>query len=77
MSFCALSEAKGMVIKMDIGAPCSVILSDEHKVILIFYLDSSKTTWDGTSVHVRDNNEDFGVASIQFKHYKQVKYGWP
>lgn len=64
-------------IKMDCGAPCPVILSDEHTVILIFYLDSCEPTWDGTSVHIRDNYEDVGVACVQFKHFKQVKYGWP
>ncbi|MBP2654648.1 MAG: hypothetical protein H6Q73_2217 [Firmicutes bacterium] len=64
-------------IKIDSGAPCPVILSDEHKVILIFNLYSPVPTWDGTSVYVRDNNDDRGVACVQFSHYTQVKYGWP
>lgn len=64
-------------LQMDIGAPCPVILSDEHKVILLFYLHSSDPKWDGISVHVRDSNDDMGIACIQFNHYKQVKYGWP
>ena len=64
-------------IQMDVGAPCPVVLSDERTVILIFYLRHNDPDWDGTYVHVRDNDEDVGAACVQFKHYEQVKYGWP
>ncbi|WP_371381617.1 hypothetical protein [Sporomusa aerivorans] len=64
-------------IQMDSGAPSPVILSNEHIVMLIFYLNHFEPNWNGTTIHVRDNNDDVGVACVQFRHYKQVKYGWP
>lgn len=64
-------------IQMDSGAPCPIVLSDERTVLLIFYLNHFDPKWDGTYTDVRDNNEDMGVACVQFKYYKQVKYGWP
>ena len=58
-------------LQMDSGAPCPVVLSDEHKVILLFYLYSSNPDWDGTTIHVRDSDNDVGVACVEFKQYKQ------
>lgn len=63
--------------QMDVGAPCPVVLLDEHKVILLFYLHNPEPNWDGTTIHIRDSDNDVGVACIEFTQYKQVRHGWP
>lgn len=61
---------------MDAGAPTPTILSDEHKVILMFYIYQPVPDWDGTTVHIREN-EDTGISAITFRHYAQCRYGNP
>lgn len=68
----------GLDFGMDSGAPCPVVISDEHKLILLYYIQrTDKDYWDGTDIKVRDSDEDLGVTCITFKDYTQVKYGWP
>lgn len=70
-------EKLNLGIEMDCGAPCPVVLSDERTVFIIFNLAQHNPDWDGSTVHIRDNDNDSGVACIQFKHYKQFKFGMP
>lgn len=64
-------------IKMDIGAPSPTIISDEHNLFLMFYIDTPDPNWDGTYVNIRDVSKDQGIACVTFKSYLQIINGWP
>jgi hypothetical protein len=37
-----------------VGAPCPVVLGDEHSVAVAFYVETSDPTWDGSTVRMVD-----------------------
>ncbi len=61
---------------IDIGAPIPTILSNEHKLYLIFYVSIIDPNWDGTTVHMR-SNRDHGIVTIKFNGFAQFKFGNP
>ena len=63
-------------LQSDVGAPSPKVISDEHNVYLLFYLNAKDPNWDGTYVHVRDDN-DLGIALVTFKHFDEFKFGGP
>ncbi|MBI4359971.1 MAG: hypothetical protein HY564_02675 [Candidatus Jacksonbacteria bacterium] len=61
----------------DVGAPMPVVLATEYKIHLLFYVAKSNPNFDGLSVHVRDVNEDIGLALVTFRNYQSYKFGMP
>ena len=62
--------------KIDAGAPTPTILSNENNLYLIFYIDKIDKNWDGTKVHIRNEN-DKGIITIKFDRFAQFKFGNP
>jgi len=61
---------------IDVGAPNPIVLSNEHTVYLIFYSQTIDPDWDGTSVHMRTNQDD-GIVTVKFDRFAQFKFGNP
>lgn len=62
--------------RIDVGAPMPTILSNEHNLYLIFYISNVNPNWDGTTVHIR-NEEDDGIVTVKFDRFAQFKFGNP
>ncbi|MEP1069029.1 MAG: hypothetical protein ABJG99_09790 [Crocinitomicaceae bacterium] len=63
-------------LQIDVGAPTPTILSSEHEVYLIFYVDKPNPNWNGTYVNVRSNSDD-GIVTVKLSQYAQFKFGNP
>ena len=62
----------------NVGAPCPLILSDELHLRLLFYTESPRDpNWDGTTVHIRDTEDDTGIAMVSFDIYNAYYFGSP
>ena len=64
------------VFDIDIGAPMPTILSNEHHIYLIFYVSNIDPNWDGSTVHIRTENNE-GIATVKFERFAQFKFGSP
>ena len=62
--------------EIDVGAPMPTILSNEHDIYLIFYVSSIDPNWDGSTVHMRTENDD-GIVTVKFNRFAQFKFGNP
>ena len=61
-----------------VGAPIPVVLSDEHKLFLCYYVQDPVEGWNGTTVKMVDaDTADEAVAVITFKRYRVYKFGPP
>lgn len=61
-----------------VGAPIPVVLSDEHKLFLCYYIEDTPEGWDGTTVKVvNTDTADETVAVITFERYSTYKFGPP
>lgn len=64
-------------LKSDVGAPVPKIIADEYRgVFLFFYLRDNHSDWDGSSVHIR-KEDDEDIACVHFKLCEQFKFGSP
>jgi hypothetical protein len=55
------------VPQSSVGAPCPVLLADEHHVFLAYFLQVSDSNWDGSSVRVvSPESKDEPVALVSF-----------
>lgn len=61
---------------IDVGAPMPTILSNEHHIYLIFYVSNIDPEWDGSTVHMRTENDE-GIVTIKFDRFAQFKFGNP
>lgn len=72
--------AKDRVVKLDdvpqssIGAPCPMIVADEHSLVVAFYLEDRPEDWDGKTVRVIDPTESaepYALVSFErvYAHY--------
>lgn len=61
---------------IEAGAPLPTILSNEHHVYLIFYIENHDPNWDGSSIQAR-SEDDEGIATIKFHQFSQFKFGYP
>jgi hypothetical protein len=61
---------------IDIGAPMPTILSNEHHIYLIFYVSNVAPIWDGSTVHIRTENDE-GIVTVKFERFAQFKFGNP
>lgn len=71
-----LAEIKNFP-QSSIGAPIPVVLSDEHKFFLCYYVEDIAEGWNGTPVQVGADTEDEAVAIINFEKYRIYKFGPP
>ena len=68
-------DKKDKVIKLNgvpqssIGAPIPIVLADEHKIFLSYYLQDTPEDWDGTTVRLVDNETDSEAVAL-------VKFDW-
>lgn len=62
--------------QIDVGAPTPTILSSELCVYLIFYVNQIDANWDGTTIHMRTENDE-GIVTVKFERYHQFKFGSP
>jgi len=52
------------------------ILSNEHNLYLTFYISNFDPNWDGTTVHMR-TEDDNGIVTVKFDRFAQFKFGSP
>ena len=62
--------------QIDVGAPTPTILSNEHNLYLIFYVSKVDPNWDGTTIHMR-TEDDEGIVTVKFDRFEQFKFGSP
>mgnify|MGYP000318391552 CR=1 FL=1 len=62
--------------QIDVGAPTPTILSNEHSLYLIFYVNKYNSNWDGSTIHMR-TDEDDGIVTVKFNRFEQFKFGSP
>ena len=61
-----------------IGAPCPMIIADEHSLAVIFYLEVREEGWDGTTVRVVGQNSDGEpYAIVRFRRFDGYYHGAP
>jgi hypothetical protein len=66
------------VPQSSVGAPISVVLADEHRVVLAYYVEERTPDWDGSTARVvypDDGNEP--IAMVRFSHCGAHMFGPP
>lgn len=67
----------GNVPQSCVGAPEPVVLSDEHRTALAFYLQEPAEEWDGISVTVVSHSSERPVAIVEFTPCYDHMFGAP
>jgi len=50
-----------------VGAPLPCVLADEHKVVLVYYLEERDPNWDGSTIRIVDAaTSDEPIAIVRF-----------
>lgn len=65
------------VPQSSVGAPMPVVLSDEGKVVLAYYIQDTPEDWDGSSVRIVDEASNEPVAILEIKICYHYMFGWP
>ncbi len=66
------------VPQSSVGAPCPIVLTDEHTLILAYYLETRDPNWDGTyAVVVHPATTPGPVALVTFDGYDAMMFGPP
>lgn len=56
------------VPQSSIGAPLPLVLADEHRLVLAYYVEERDPSWDGTSVRVLGlQDSDEPIAIVRFE----------
>jgi hypothetical protein len=73
------AELFDLGVQWDIGAPLPVLIANEDRTFLVFYLRNVDPDWDGTYVHVRDPAQDIDqpMAVLEFRGCHSAKLGDP
>ncbi len=62
----------------DAGAPLPLVFSNEHTVVLAYYLNHTPPDWDGTTIQVVGyETQDLPIALVCFKLYDAFMFGPP
>ena len=73
----AVRELKD-IPQSSVGAPCPMIVADEFKVFVGFYLQDTPTGWNGTTVRVIDpSSADMPIGIVIFKDFVAYCHGMP
>lgn len=76
-------DSEDKVVKFDavpqpsIGAPLPIILSEEGKVILAFYLENPPEGWDGSTVRLTSQQAEEPIAIVELKCCYAHMFGPP
>jgi hypothetical protein len=65
------------VPQSSVGAPGPVVLADELKVLLAYYLQDTPANWDGTTVRVVGKNSVEPAAIVEFRICYDHMFGAP
>jgi len=65
------------VPQSSVGAPIPLVLSDEGKVILAYYLQDTPDGWDGTCVRIVGESSEEPLAMVEFKWCYAYMFGPP
>jgi hypothetical protein len=65
------------VPQSSVGAPIPLVLSDEGKVILAYYLQDMPDDWDGTYVRIVGQSSEEPLAVVEFKRCYAYMFGPP
>lgn len=65
------------VPQSSVGAPHPVVVSDEGKAVLAFYLQDIPEDWDGTTVRIIRHDSEGPVALVEFKWCHVHMFGPP
>jgi len=61
-----------------IGAPCPLVVADEHRVALAYYLQNRDPGWDGTKIRIIDpRTSSEPVALVLFRRCCAYMFGPP
>jgi hypothetical protein len=60
-----------------VGAPMPIVLSNEYKVIVAFYMENVAKDWDGSTVRVVGFDSDEPAALVEFKWCYAYMFGPP
>ncbi len=76
-------NAKDTIVKLSdvpqssVGAPIPVVLSDEGKAVVAFYVQDTPEDWDGGNVRIVSTDSDERLAIIEFKICYALMFGPP
>ena len=59
------------------GAPCPMLIANEHQLWLAFYVREDDSHWDGKTCRLVDENSDETCAVVHFKGLKSHILGQP
>ena len=65
------------VPQSSVGAPLPIILSNEHKLYLAYYLQNTPPDWNGKTVRVEDSETEDYIALVEFEKYESFMFGSP
>ena len=66
------------VPQSSVGAPCPMVLSDEHTLVLAYYMEAPRDGWDGKTVRmVGPDTEGESVAMVRFHSCYARMFGPP
>lgn len=76
-------DEKDQVVELEdvpqssIGAPIPVLISEEGKVVLAFYLKNTPVGWDGTTIRVVSSDSEEPLAIVEFTSCYAHMFGPP
>jgi hypothetical protein len=66
------------VPQCSVGAPLPVVLSNEHSLLLAYYVQNPEPGWDGTTIRIVDHRtSEEPVAVIEFSRPYAMMFGPP
>lgn len=65
------------VPQSSVGAPIPLVLSDERKVVLAFYLQHAPEGWDRSNLRIVGSYSEEPLAIVEFKHCYAHMFGPP
>jgi hypothetical protein len=65
------------VPRSSVGAPLPLLLSNEGRVVLAYYIEETSEKWDGTTVRMISSNSVEPVAIVEFKRCYAHMFGAP
>ncbi len=66
------------VPKSSVGAPIPLVLADEYRVVLAYYLETRSPEWDGSQVRLVDaTTSDEPIALVRFNSCNAHMFGPP
>src|SRR5687768_9110179 len=73
-----LVEELAAVPQSSVGAPTPIVLSDEHALLLAYYVEEREPEWDGTTCRVVGPvGSEEPIAIVAFARHKALMFGPP